>query len=31
VGGYLNAFALSMWAAAAALPLAWMFRPARKD
>jgi len=30
VGGYLNAFALSMWAAAAALPLAWMFRVGKK-
>lgn len=31
IGGYLNAFSLSMWAAVAALPLAWMFRVGKKE
>jgi MFS transporter, DHA2 family, multidrug resistance protein len=30
IGGYLNAFTMSMWAAAAAVPLAWMFRVPKK-
>lgn len=30
-GGYLNAFMLSAIAAAVALPLAWMFRPAKRE
>ena len=31
IGGYLNAFSLSMWAAVAALPLAWMFRVRKRE
>jgi len=30
IGGYLNAFTMSMWAAAVAVPLAWMFRAPKK-